>query len=101
MTSEASIPEPHNVSIYNKDTTFGARIPYNVTHVKVHPSVKEIHDNAFEDCQSLVEVEFSEGLEVIGYSAFRDCQNLKDISEPPSTLKEIGDHAFAGCFSLD
>jgi hypothetical protein len=41
MTSETSIPEPHNVFVYNKDTK-NAPIPNNVTHVRVDPSVKEI-----------------------------------------------------------
>jgi hypothetical protein len=106
MTSEASIPEPPNVFIYNEDSQ--GDIPLNVTHVKVDPSVKEIHDEAFEACHSLVEVELSEGLEVIGRSAFFSCINLKSITKNlksrnklPSTLKEIGDHAFWSCESLD
>jgi hypothetical protein len=99
-TSEASIPEPPNVFIYNKDTKDA--IPNNVTHVKVDPSVKEIHAWAFEDCcESLVEVEFSEGLEVIGDGAFWHCSNLKHINKLPSTLKKIGDEAFRCCASLD
>jgi hypothetical protein len=69
--------------------------------VKVDPSVKEIHDEAFEDCQSLVEVEVSEGLEVIGKWAFFHCDNLKLINKLPSTLKRIGDGAFFSCASLD
>jgi hypothetical protein len=68
MTSEASIPEPPTIFIYNEDTKDD--IPDNVTHVKVDPSVKEIHAAAFEDCLSLVEVELSEGLQVIGINAF-------------------------------
>jgi hypothetical protein len=100
MTSEASIPEPPNVFIYNKDTK-DDHIPFNVTHVKVGPSVKEIHDYAFVECLSLVEVEFSEGLEVIGISAFCDCLNLKHINTLPSTLKEIRNGAFWNCKSLD
>jgi hypothetical protein len=75
MDSEASIPEPRNVFIYNEDTKDD--IPDNVTHVKVDPSVKEIQKKAFIARWSLVEVEFSEGLEVIGQSAFEDCRNLK------------------------
>jgi hypothetical protein len=59
MTSEASIPEPPNVIICNKDTKDD--IPDNATHVKVDPSVKEIHARAFEECLSLVEVKFSRG----------------------------------------
>jgi hypothetical protein len=99
MTSEASIPEPPTIFIYNEDTKDD--IPRNVTHVKVDPFVKEIHRNAFQDCDSLVEVEFSEGLEVIGRDAFSDCTNLKHINKLPSTLKEIGDDAFWSCASLD
>jgi hypothetical protein len=99
MTSKASIPEPPNIFIYNEVTKDA--IPDNVTHVKVDPSVKEIHRNAFQDCQTLVEVEFSEGLEVIGIKAFCECTNLKHINKLPSTLKEIGDYAFGDCESLD
>jgi hypothetical protein len=99
-TSEAiSIPEPPNVFIYNKDTKDA--IPRNVTHVRVDPSVKEIHDTAFQYYPSLVEVEFSEGLEVIGRDAFSDCTELKSINKLPSTLKEVGDGAFNNCESLD
>jgi hypothetical protein len=92
MTSEASIPDPPNVFIYNEDTKDA--IPKNVTHVKVDPSVKEIHDKAFDRCQLLVKVEFSEGLEIIGSMAFCDCQNLQHINKLPTTLKEIGLLAF-------
>jgi hypothetical protein len=103
MTSEASIPEPPNVFIYRGETKY--EIPEDVihvvTHVKVDPSVKEIHDEAFMTCESLVEVEFYEGLEVIGKHAFYYCINLKYINKLPSTLKEIGDGAFHLCNTLD
>jgi hypothetical protein len=99
MGSAASIPEPPNVFIYNKDTKDD--IPDNVTHVKVDPSVKEIHAWAFQDCHLLVEIEFSEGLQVIGHGAFCECTNLKHINKLPSTLKEIGDYAFESCWNLN
>jgi hypothetical protein len=99
MTSdESDSEESDDVFIYNKSTK--NEIPVYVTHVKVDPSVKEIHDYAFENCHSLVEVEFSEGLQVIGLMAFYKCQDLKLINKLPSTLKEIGDLAFKGCESL-
>jgi hypothetical protein len=98
MASEASIPHPTNIFTYNAVTKDA--IPRNVTHVKVDPSVKEIHAWAFKDCESLVEVEFSEGLEVIGIKAFSYCQNLKYINKLPSTLKEIHSNAFRRCESL-
>jgi hypothetical protein len=99
MTTEASIPEPPTIFIYNKETTKDV-IPRNVTHVKVHPSVKQIHAWAFRGCLSLVEVEFSEGLELIGRMAFDNCGNLKNINKLPSTLKEIRNGAFWQCWSL-
>jgi hypothetical protein len=68
--------------------------------VKVDPSVKEIHDFAFLECALLIEVEFSEGLEVIGIQAFWNCTNLKYVNKLPSTLKEIHDFAFSNCESL-
>jgi hypothetical protein len=49
----------------------------------------------------LVEVEFSEGLEVIGMEAFCNCTNLKYVNKLPSTLNEIGDEAFYNCYILD
>jgi hypothetical protein len=79
MTSEANIPEPPNVFIYRGETK--DEIPRDVTHVKVDPSVKEIHNHAFQDCRSLVKVEFSEGLERIGRCAFN--LNLKHINKLP------------------
>jgi hypothetical protein len=89
MTSDNSdSEESYDVFIYNEDTKDA--IPNNVTHVKVDPSVKEIHACAFRICELLVEVEFSEGLEKICYMAFAGCQNLKHIKKLPSTLKEIG-----------
>jgi hypothetical protein len=100
MTSEASIPEQPNVFIYNKDTTKDD-IPNDVTRVKVDPSVIEIHNEAFKGCESLVEVEFSEGLEVIFKEAFYNCKNLKFKNKLPSTLEAIDGYAFWGCASLD
>jgi hypothetical protein len=103
MTSEASIPEPPNVFIYKEDTKDDIEI--TVTHVKVDSSVKKIHEHdgygAFEDCLSLVEVEFSEGLEVIGRDAFRNCVNFTTIYKLPSTLRKIHKGAFKCCWNLD
>jgi hypothetical protein len=99
MTSEASFPKPPNVFIYSEDTK--DEIPNNVIHVKVDPSVKEIHDEAFKEHNSLIKVEFSEGLERIGVEAFGDCRNLQHVNKLPSTLKEIGTLAFAYCLNLD
>jgi hypothetical protein len=69
--------------------------------VKVDPFVKEIHDHAFQHCDSLVAIEFSEGLERIGRYGFSGCEILKHIHKLPSTpLKEIGAFAFEWCWLL-
>jgi hypothetical protein len=101
MTSEALCnSEPPNVLfIYNEDTKNA--VPTNMTHVRIDPSVKEIHDRFFANNDSLVEVEFSEGLERIGRGVFCNCKHLKHINKLPSTLKKIGDYAFFLCRSLD
>jgi hypothetical protein len=95
---------PLQVFIYRKGTR-NASIRKNVNHVKVHnPSVKEIRDYAFIERWSLVDVEFSEGLKVIGRAAFYSCQNLKrdaafhscrnlDSIEFPEGLQVIGKYA--------
>jgi hypothetical protein len=98
MTSEASILERPNVFIFSEETEHA--VPWNLTHVKVDPSIKEIDTGAFENCLSLVEVEFSEGLEIIFSHVFFNCGNLKHINKLPSTLKEIHAEAFAGCEAL-
>jgi hypothetical protein len=63
-------------------------IPKNVTHVKVDPSVKKIQAHAFEDCLSLVEDNFSEGLERI-CSCSRLSRRLV-ISHLRTVLLELG-----------
>jgi hypothetical protein len=101
MTSDNSDSEESYVVFIYKEDTKDALPRKNVTHVKVDPSVKEIHDFAFGNYESLVEVEFSEGLERIGTCAFHNCTNLKYINKLPSTLKEIQMCAFGACHSLD
>jgi hypothetical protein len=99
MTSgESDSAESDDVFIYNEGTK--DEIPAYVTHVRVDPSVKEIHAFAFKDCKSLFAVEFSEGLEGIGLGAFWNCDHLTHMNKLPSTLKYIGISAFCNCESL-
>jgi hypothetical protein len=74
-------------------------IPRNVTHVKVHPAVKEISEGAFYRCRELMNVELCEGLERIDSWAFCGCTSLERIIIP-STVKEIGSSAFFCCRKL-
>lgn len=69
-------------------------------------TLKSIGERAFysefDPFKQLLDVEFNEGLEEIGYSAFRNCWNLGKYKtiELPSTLKEIGGSSFCNCYSL-
>ena len=75
-------------------------VPWDVTHVRVDPSVTVIPQRAFEDHRKLEVVELPEGLITIGENAFQYCKSLKRINIP-STVIEIGYNAFQGCNKLD
>ncbi|MBR6967073.1 MAG: leucine-rich repeat protein [Ruminococcus sp.] len=55
--------------------------------------VKKIGAYAFEDCEKLSEVIFTEGLESVDSDAFYGCTSLLSVRLPES-LKNIGDGAF-------
>jgi len=101
------------------------RVPNDVTHVRVAPSVTvipevlfqerrvrpnleqidlnegliRIENNAFEECNSLKMVNLPSTLEDIGESVFRDCEKLDGIILPEG-LQRLGQYVFAGCRSL-
>ena len=57
----------------------------DVTHVRVHPSVKAIKDYAFWDCRQLVTVILGNSLEEIGEGSFGQCTSfLIGIIIPPT-----------------
>ena len=57
--------------------------------------------HAFDKCENLQKVEFSQGLRCISDSAFERCIHLKEIVIPNnSSMTEIGEKAFCGCNSL-
>ena len=98
------------------------RVPLDVTHVRVHKSVKIITGWAFRDCIQLVSIEMHDGVEIIGIMAFHRCISLRGIKLPGvriieswgafssctalvevefgDKLESIGDNAFASCTSL-
>ena len=76
------------------------RVPNNVTHVRVDPSVTVIPEETFMNCRQLIEVELPEGLVRIEDDAFFSCQSLIRINFP-STLEEIGNSTFNNCNKLD
>ena len=71
---------PNNASNFTDDLFFlyilGITVPEDVTHVRVHRSVKSIPAGAFEDCRQLEEVVLPEGLQEIGENTFYGCRLL-------------------------
>ena len=55
---------------------------------------------AFQNCESLTEIAFPEGLETIEPYAFKNCKLLKSVSFPNS-LKTLGKCSFLLCESLE
>ena len=81
---------------YTGDTV---SIPNIVTHVQFHPSVTEVHDEAFKDCNKLKEVVLSDGITQIGNRSFQGCTKLKRVVLNDGLI-QIGDDSFSGCTSL-
>ena len=77
----------------------GCVVPKCVTIVRFHPSVVEVEDEAFKDCDHLSEVVLNEGLQKISWRAFYCCTSLSSIILP-STITEIGNYAFDRCGNL-
>ena len=65
----------------------------------VPEGITTIGDNAFADCDNLMEVTLSKSLSSIGQSAFNDCNNLREIIIPKN-VSEIWNCAFFSCKSL-
>ena len=70
--------------------------------VVIPDSIVRLDYSAFDGCENLTEVRFSNEskLGFIGDHAFNKCKKLKDINVP-ATLSGIGDFAFYGCESLE
>jgi len=73
-------------------------VPSNVTHVRFLPRVVEISNGVF-GCSSLRELVLNDGLREIGEHAFEGCRSLQMI-RIPSTVTKIDDYAFIRCSNL-
>ena len=78
---------------------WGEIIPWDVTHVKIHSSVRAIKDRAFRGRGQVVTVFLNDGLEEIGEWAFERCTSLERIVIPNS-VKTIKNCAFFNCSRL-
>ncbi len=71
----------------------------NQARVVIPDSVEKIGLFAFDDCESIVSVEFNDNLKSIDAYAFSGCSSLREIRFPEG-LRSIDDNAFAFCASL-
>ena len=83
-----------NVFVYS-----GGRAPQHVTHARIDKSVDVIEENAFRDCEHLVQVETHDGIRRVGNWAFYNCKLLRQINL--KSVVEIGRSAFWGCENLE
>jgi hypothetical protein len=89
----------HKIDYFLYTGQCGGDILRDVTHVRVHPSVRAIKNWAFNECRQLSPVILGNGLEEIGERAFYECTSLVRIAIPPA-VQVIKDCAFSGCSGL-
>ena len=58
-----------------------------------------VADGAFQGCETIERVIFSDSVTEIGNAAFQDCTSLKNLVDM-NAVQTIGDNAFEGCTSL-
>jgi len=71
----------------------------SLTHVRIAPHVNEIQNDVFSGCDTLIDLQLNEGLQVIGARAFHGCTSLIKLQFNEG-LRNIGESAFHDCKSL-
>ena len=98
---------------YDKNLIKNCVIPDNVTKItsntfkgcsklqklEIPASVKEIEENAFENCTALKNISLPNGITKIKAGTFRGCSSLQKLIIPAS-VKEIEENAFENCYAL-
>jgi hypothetical protein len=74
-------------------------VPWHVTHIRVHKSVKTIRARAFENCIMLVSIEMHDGVGIIEEHAFAGCYSLRGIKL--SGVRVIEYAVFCNCTALE
>ncbi|KAL3927245.1 MAG: hypothetical protein SGBAC_013160 [Bacillariaceae sp.] len=99
MKSSEEETEQPSIFVYRDVDGRPSTTPRDVTHVLVPEESSTIHQGAFKNFRSLVEVQMTLGLQAIGAHAFDNCTCLTTISLPV-TVETLDDSSFAWCRSL-
>lgn len=71
----------------------------NLKDIRFSENLSQIDDRAFKGCTNLESVYLPDSVNRIGKECFANCSSLK-IVRLPETLTHLGDNVFAGCTSL-
>ncbi len=74
-------------------------VPVSLRRVTLLDTCTRIENKAFANCQGIVEINFSEGLEFIGIRSFVNCRSIAAL-DCPASLKTISGDAFFGCDNM-
>lgn len=86
---------PNSIEVIEvSDNGFWGGAKSSVESIVLSENIKEIPDNAFEDCYELSSIIIPNGVEKIGADAFRKCYKLEKI-KIPNSVKYIGEYAFS------
>lgn len=94
--SAAIVKNEFKNSYITKITTLESNNP---TVLSLPKNMREINDNAFENCTNLRSVILPNSIEYIGDNAFKNCTNLQSIKIPKS-INYISKNAFENCINL-
>lgn len=78
-------------------TTYGVEEIFEFKELKV----KNISSGAFKKNDKIVYLDFPKEMTHVSISTFENCPSLKALSFEHSSVKEIGDRAFAACENLE
>ena len=76
------------------------KLSKSIEKIVIPSKVKSIGTLSFNDCISLKELDFEDGIEKIGADAFRDCSSITKITLPDG-LHSVGSFALYGLSNLE
>lgn len=100
--------EDGTLTIFGSGDMYGAdyeRVPWysfrdEIRHVFIESEVTSVGNNAFYDCENLIDVSISGPVTSFGNYAFYNCKSLSYVSIP-ETLTSVGTMAFNYCENLN